>query len=214
MDELARDLRTALDLPIEHLSAYNLTYEPNTAMTARLSRGEFEPADEDTELEMFWFVRRACAERGLAAYEVSNFAREGAECAHNLAYWRQDQWIAAGPSASGHIGGHRYKVIPRLADYLAFDDDGFAPVVDHEPPDAKRLLAERIMTGVRLAEGLGTSEMIEQADSLGLAREFDAEIEKARHQGWLDGTSGRLVLTESGLPLADHVAACLMSAVR
>lgn len=91
---------------------------------------------------------------GIRQHEVSNFARSGAECRHNLAYWRQEQWQPVGPSASAHVGGHRWKNIPRLDDYLEFNDRGFSAMIDHEPPDAKRALAERIMTGLRLREGL------------------------------------------------------------
>ncbi|MBL8760497.1 MAG: radical SAM family heme chaperone HemW, partial [Phycisphaerae bacterium] len=114
VSDLERDLDAATSLPVEHVSAYNLTYEPNTAMTHRLKRGEFTPADEDLEADMFTLVGERLRARGFARYEVSNYARPGAECRHNLAYWRQDQWLACGPSASGHARGIRWKNTPRL----------------------------------------------------------------------------------------------------
>ncbi|MEL6796607.1 MAG: radical SAM family heme chaperone HemW [Planctomycetota bacterium] len=211
--DVAADLDTALSLPIDHVSAYNLTYEPQTAMTFRMERGDFAPADEDTELAMFWLVRERCLARGFEAYEVSNFARPGGECRHNLAYWRQEQWIAAGPSASAHVGGHRYKVIPRLTDYLDFSDDGFAPMVDHESPDASRALAEIIMTGIRLSEGIDVEACMKEAEALGAHGALGSEIDAVRSNGWLADDTERLVLNERGLPLADHIASCLMSAL-
>ncbi|MEO1510980.1 MAG: coproporphyrinogen-III oxidase family protein, partial [Planctomycetota bacterium] len=212
-DDVADDLDRAFALPIDHVSAYNLTYEPNTAMTVRRDRGEFVEATEDTELEMFWLVRKRCIAHGFEPYEVSNFARPGSACRHNLAYWRQDQWLAAGPSASGHVGGHRYKVIPRLADYLDTSDGGFALVTDHEPPDAGRALAEVLMTGIRLSEGLDLEEVLARADAIGLRDALVAAIDEVRANGWLLPRADRLVLSDTGLPLADHVASVLMSAV-
>jgi putative oxygen-independent coproporphyrinogen III oxidase len=103
------DLAIALSMGTEHLSCYNLTYEPNTAMTKRLELGHFQPAEEEVEVEMFHATLRHVRAAGMDRYEVSNFARGGSgggcESRHNLAYWRQEQWLACGPSASGHVGG-------------------------------------------------------------------------------------------------------------
>ncbi len=211
--ELLDDLDRALALPIDHLSAYNLTYEPNTAMTVRRDRGEFQVADEDTELAMFWLVRDRCRSNGFEAYEVSNFASVGGQCRHNLAYWRQEPWLAAGPSASAHVGGHRYKVVPRLTDYLETRDAGLPLIVDHEPPDAARAIMERIMTGIRLGEGLDLAGILERAAAVGSAERLQAEIDAARRFGWLTPDPTRLILSDRGLPLADHIASCLMSSI-
>ena len=213
--DLADDLSRALSMQTGHLSCYNLTYEPGTAMTRRLGRGDFEPADEDTEVEMFTLVRTATADAGLDWYEVSNFAGQGQESLHNLAYWRQHDWIAAGPSASAHIGGHRYKVVPRLDDYLSHSDDGFAPIVDHEPPDERRALAERIMTGLRVREGLDEAQMASRALRIdgGTRDRLCAMVESLAGEGILTAENGRWQLTERGLLLADHAASELMSAL-
>ena len=101
LDEWNADLTRALALGTEHLSCYNLTYEPNTAMTKRLAMGEFEALDDGVEAEMFELTHRRLREAGLDRYEVSNFSRPGCESRHNCAYWLQDQWLAAGPSAVG-----------------------------------------------------------------------------------------------------------------
>ncbi|MEO1584465.1 MAG: radical SAM family heme chaperone HemW [Planctomycetota bacterium] len=214
-DECRVDLNEALTLPIDHISAYNLTYEPQTAMTARLASNDFVPADEDTELEMFHAARERCAAHGLRAYEISNFARPGFECRHNLAYWRQHDWLAAGPSASGHVAGHRYKVIPNLREYLKHDEDGFPQIIDHEPPDARRLLIERLMTGIRLAEGLDHPSITRSAAALDAetADRLHREIEGIAAEGYTTLTDGRLCLTDEGFPIADSIALRLMSAV-
>ncbi|MCA9304175.1 MAG: radical SAM family heme chaperone HemW [Phycisphaerales bacterium] len=207
LEEFDHDLRAALSLPIDHLSAYGLTYEPNTAMTARLRRGEFAPAPEDPEVAMYRHGLSVLRERGFDRYEVSNHSKPGSECRHNLAYWRGDPWLAVGPSASGHMNGWRWKNTPRLDDYLQQSDDGFAPVCDLEPPDARRSLMDRLMTGIRLREGLDASEMLAQAESLGAADRLHSSATYAENAGWLQAADGpRWVLTDEGFLFADRVA--------
>ncbi|MCC5785069.1 MAG: radical SAM family heme chaperone HemW [Phycisphaerales bacterium] len=213
-----RDLERAISLGVTHLSAYNLTYEPNTAMTMRLKQGEFAPTPEELEVEMFGLTRETLTSAGLDRYEVSNYAVPGHECAHNLAYWRQKQWIAAGPSASGHLAGHRYKIVARLGDYLQERDDGFAPLIEHEARDARRALAEIVMTGLRLREGLDAQAVLARADAIelglgerGLGERIEREVQRWERVGYLldDGGAGggrRWSLTEAGVLFADGIA--------
>ncbi len=209
-----RDLARALSLGVTHLSAYNLTYEPNTAMTIRLKQGEFVPTPEELEVEMFRLTNETLSRAGLARYEVSNYAAPGQECAHNLAYWRQKQWIAAGPSASGHLAGHRYKIVARLGDYLQERDDGYSPLVEHEGPDARRALAEIVMTGLRLREGLDATAVLGRAEAVepGLGKRIEREAERWKRVGYLLDESGaeagtrRWSLTEAGVLFADGIA--------
>lgn len=213
------DLDAALALGTEHLSCYNLTYEPGTAMTARLQRQEFVPADEDTEIVMFEHAAARLDAAGLRRYEVSNHARPGAECRHNLAYWRQEQWIACGPSASAHLtladGPHRWKNTPRLDDYLDGDDAGFAPAIDHEPPDPRRALVERIMTGLRLAEGLDPGDILRRAAAIDscVPDRLAAGVEHARSHGHIDPDPARWALTPSGVLVCNAVARSLARAL-
>lgn len=166
MADWEADLKTAADLATQHLSCYGLTYEQGTAMTARLRRGEFSPTDEDLEADMFDFTVAALSARGLHRYELSNFAIPGAQCRHNLVYWRQGNWLAAGPAASGHINGLRWKNTPRLDDYLNSSSSAFAPICEAESPKARRNLVELLMTGLRLSEGLDARRVLEHADTI------------------------------------------------
>lgn len=215
LEDWSADLDRALALGVSHLSCYNLTYEPNTAMTARLRRGEFRPADEDLEIEMLALTLDRLRNAGFGRYEVSNYAHPGHEARHNLAYWRQEPWLAAGPAASGHYAGHRWKNIPRLDDYLEFDDRGWAPITDHEPPDPARALRERIMTGLRLAEGIDAAAILDDAARLG-ADPARLERTAARHEasGHLRIVNGRWALTDTGFLLADGIAADFMRLIR
>lgn len=211
LDQWEADLERAIAIGTGHVSAYALTYEPNTAMTVKLHQGKFDPVDEEVEAAMFERTSEVLHTTGFERYEISNFATPdeitGGPCRHNLAYWRQQQWYAAGPSASAHVGGHRWKNVPRISEWQrAVDETGFAPITDHEPPDPKRALAEKIMTGLRLSEGVDAASL-ERTDAL------DNAARRAHNAGHLDIRAGCWRLTEAGLLLADRVTADLMSAL-
>jgi oxygen-independent coproporphyrinogen-3 oxidase len=206
-EHLEFDLQTALSMPIEHLSAYGLTYEPGTAMTARLVRGEFTQAPDELEAEMYNHTLGTLRSHGFRRYEVSNHAQPGAQCQHNLAYWRQQDWLAVGPSASGHYQGHRWKNTPRLDDYLNTDDDGFAPICDHEPPDTRRELMDLLMTTIRLSEGVDAISAMRVADSLDASDQLMRAAIMCADQGWVcNANSERWVLSDEGFLFADRVA--------
>ncbi len=229
LDEWRRDLEIAATLApgVGHLSCYALTYEPNTAMTKRLSLGHFARTDEDLEADMFEVTVSALRDAGFERYEVSNFARTesgGGECLHNLAYWRQRSWLAAGPSASAHLrladpraGGWRWKNLPRLTDWMegVNANRGLPPVVDLEAPDPARALAERVMTGLRLAEGLDVAALRSDLTHVTPGRNdaFDCAVVAEVTTGALREHAGRLTLTDRGFLFADGIASRLMRAI-
>lgn len=221
--EWRADLERALGIAgragagLEHLSCYNLTYEPNTAMTKRLERGEFVPVIEEAEIEMFRLTRSLLRDAGFEAYEVSNFARgAGARCRHNLVYWRQGEWLAAGPSASAHVRGWRWKNTPNLGEWMrgVRENGGASGVVDLEPPSGVRALSERLMTGLRLSEGVDADEMLAHAGALGAERGLRAAVARVTAKGLMIEDAGVWRLTEAGVLVGDSVAAEMMAGVR
>ncbi|MBL8765257.1 MAG: radical SAM family heme chaperone HemW [Phycisphaerae bacterium] len=225
VEEWSRDLDAALALGTTHLSCYALTYEPNTAMTARMRSGEFARADEDLEADLYELCVARCRGAGLERYEVSNFARGGRESLHNLAYWRQEQWLAAGPSASGQVftsgspfaHGHLWKNVARLGDYLEGGRaSGYSPIVDHEGPDAARALRERIMMGIRLAEGISGARTARDAEMVrgGAGERMCRAAAELERDGLMTAGGERWALTDRGFLVADFVARRLAGEVR
>lgn len=220
LDEWGADLDRALGLGVTHLSCYNLTYEPNTAMTKRLRLGQFEPADDDTEADMHALTLERTRAAGLERYEISNFAVPGQESQHNLAYWRHEQWLAAGPSAGGHIwagpdmraGSHRWKNVARLSEWL--DSSGVSPAIDYEAPDPVRAVQERIMMGIRLVEGLDAGAISAHAEhaSSGAADRLNTVVARLAGRGWLELDEARWRLTDRGFLYTDGAASELMDA--
>ena len=208
LDDWHRDLDAALELSpmIEHLSAYNLMYEPNTAITKRLAMGQLVAVDEKTEIEMYRACHARLAEHGFEAYEISNYARPGGECAHNMAYWLQEPWLAAGPSASAHISGWRWKNIPHLGDWMASVNatGGYSHVIDGESPDARRAFSEALMTGIRLSRGFDASAVLTQAEALGVRAAIEDAATSLVRDGILSIAGNVYRLTDEGLLLADE----------
>lgn len=200
--EWSDDLDQALALAPDHLSCYGLVYELGTPLRARLDEGLIEPASEDEEAEMFDLVRRRLAAEGFEQYEVSNWARPGAACRHNLAYWRGEEWWPIGPAAAGHAAGWRWRNAPRLDDWLR--PGGFAPVTDVEAPEPGRAAGEAFLTGLRLLEGLPLERVARLLDAPG-GEDRRRAIDRFAADGLLEEVGGRLRLSDRGLPLGDLV---------
>lgn len=219
IEDWRHDLQTAVGFfergLIDHVSAYALTYEPNTAMTQRLQMGEFHAAEDALEAEMYDTTVERLAEAGLHRYEVSNFAVPGSECRHNLVYWRCGSWLAAGPSASGHVAGYRWKNVPKLGEWMdgVASQGGYAPVIDLEPPDEARSLSERLMMGLRLEEGVEWDAILRDAERLGRRESLESESAGLIARGQVERRDTRLHLSADGFLWADGIASRLMSAL-
>jgi len=108
----------AIDLGPDHLACYGLTYEPGTPLYERRERGEVIPTDEGLESEMYTSAIGLLADCGFDHYEISNFARLGGKCLHNLGYWENRPCIGIGPGASSYINGRRWRNVPEVRQYV------------------------------------------------------------------------------------------------
>jgi oxygen-independent coproporphyrinogen-3 oxidase len=153
-------LHSALALQPQHMSCYSLTYEPNTAMTARMKRGDFAVMDEELELDMFEHVYRRMRGAGFERYEISNYALPGKACAHNVQYWKGANWAAWGPSAAAHVNGWRWKNAGSLAHYLEAlqGANPQVPLTQMEHLSKEQWAGEVAVFWLRLSEGLAYGE--------------------------------------------------------
>lgn len=203
-----RTLGTAVDMGLDHLSCYGLTYEPNTALTVRQRLGRIEAAPEDLEIQMLWRTREIAADAGLGAYEVSNFAVPGEESLHNLHYWRAGSYIGLGPSAASHMEGVRFRNTPHLGRWeraVAGVAGGELEVEDYEELSGSHRAAEAAMLGLRLAEGIDPAAMDRRFGGDFRAR-FAEVVARLAAPGLLLEREGRLVVSAAGLALTDAIA--------
>jgi putative oxygen-independent coproporphyrinogen III oxidase len=206
----ATELRTALDEAGEHLSLYQLTIEPDTPFAALHAAGKLHLPDEDTARALYDTTQNVCAASGLPAYEISNHARPGGECRHNLVYWRAHEYAGIGPGAHGRldIDGDRHATATekRPETWLnRVESDGHGLVTDDILTSEERG-DEFLLMGLRLAEGIDVERYTAIA-----GRTLDpVRIAMLREHGLIETTpEGRLRVTLSGFPVLDAVVADL-----
>jgi len=208
-------LQRALELQPNHVSAYSLIYEPNTPMTARMKRGEFAVLDEETELGIFQHTYDTLRGAGFTRYEVSNYARPGKECRHNLHYWKGGNWMAWGPSAAGAYAGWRWKNVQNLAHYLEAlgGDVPTLPITQMERLSDVRRAGESLMLWLRLAEGVNFAEF-EARTGVDPRGRIDAVRKKYDDLGFFAsiGEGEGLRFTEKGVVVSDHILADMLAA--
>jgi len=146
-------LKFAASMSPEHLSAYTLEYHDGTKFSKERDLGLIEPAREDLERELYLETIRLLGEHGYEHYEVSNFARPGFRCRHNLKYWRQEPYLGLGAAAHGFERNQRYWNYRNIDEYLADVSAGRKPVASREELRDDQLALERLMLGLRTADG-------------------------------------------------------------
>ncbi|PYM65487.1 MAG: coproporphyrinogen III oxidase [Candidatus Rokuibacteriota bacterium] len=192
----------------EHLSAYALTLEAGTRFGRRPPSGL---PDEETQVAQFeQLVERARAV-GLERYEVSNFARPGFHSRHNLLYWRREDYIGLGPGAHGALGRTRLSNLRSRTRYAAVLAAGGWPIERWERLSPGQIEGERLVLGLRLAEGVPRA-WLEARLAAGAADRGGAERTLARylHAGVLDVRGDRVALSERGVLVSDSVFAELV----
>ena len=205
LDDWTLDLRTALSLPIVHLSTYALTFEKGTTFWNRHRRGELKGVSEQTEVDMYEVTREMTSQIGLEHYEVSNFARAGSRCRHNVAYWQGRGWYAAGPGAASFANGQRNVNHRSTTTYLRRMESGQSPVAESESITPLQYARERAAFGIRMIDGIDVSQLSEET-GVDLHDQLDAVIDKLVVGGLLAETGGRIRLTPKGVLFADTVA--------
>lgn len=192
-------LRRAAELGPEHLSCYGLSLEEGTRLTGQVERGELAPCPEELEVEMFQLADRALEQAGYRHYEISNYARPGFECRHNLNYWRGGEYLGVGLAAHSHLGGVRWANWSEMKIYLNLLAQGAAPVEWAESLSAARRESERLILQLRLLEGAPRP-----GGELG---ERSRALEK---EGLLAAENGRIRLVGSALPISNRVLSRLV----
>jgi oxygen-independent coproporphyrinogen-3 oxidase len=192
-----RAVEAVLDWRPEHLSAYGLTLDAGSRWGAA---GVTGLPPEDDVVAQYWSLARAAAARGFEHYEISNYARPGCRSRHNLTYWRAAEYLAAGPGGCGFIGDVRYGNVKPLARYCASLEDGALPIDTFERLTDGQRAAERLILGLRTADGVPAARLAERAaDDGALAR----RLADWRAEGLLIDHEGRVRLSEAGFLLSD-----------
>jgi putative oxygen-independent coproporphyrinogen III oxidase len=206
----ADELRLAIAEAAEHLSLYQLTIEEGTPFFGLHAAGKLKTPDEALARALYDVTQEVCARYSLPAYEISNHARPGAECRHNLVYWRGDEYAGIGPGAHGRldIGGVRHATATEKrpeAWLMRVEASGHGVTTD-ELLNSEERADEFLLMGLRLAEGIDPSRYAALA-----SRPLDPKrIALLREEGAITvDADGRLRVTQAGFPVLDAVVADL-----
>ena len=202
-EDLSATLAEVSQADVDHVSAYSLIVEPGTRLAARVARGEVASPSDDVAAHRYGIVEEQLTQLGMTWYEVSNWAKSNGECRHNIAYWRNQDWLGIGPGAHAHTNGVRSWNLKHPAAWAGRIDDGISAVADSETLTAEEVQHEEIMLRLRLREGLPLTSLSEP----GLE-----QAKLAVSQGLLEPVKfaqGTAVLTFQGRLLADGLVARL-----
>jgi oxygen-independent coproporphyrinogen-3 oxidase len=208
-----RELDEALMLAGDHLSVYQLTIEPGTAFATLERRGELVVPAEEEAAALFETTQDRLATHGLPAYEISNHARPGAECRHNLAYWRYQDYVGIGPGAHGRLTIGDVKYATRQARmperWLAAVEKAGTGIEEMVPIDRDSAVEEMLMMGLRLIEGVARGRL-ERAAGWGVEVLFGDNLAPLVEGGFLALDRDRLAATASGRQRLNAVLAALL----
>lgn len=204
------ELKQAISEAAEHLSLYQLTIEPDTPFFGLHAAGKLKTPDEAVARALYDVTQEVCAQHGLPSYEISNHARPGSECRHNLVYWRGDEYAGVGPGAHGRldIDGRRHAIVTekRPEAWLMRVEASGDGVSADDLLNSEERADEFLLMGLRLAEGIDPLRYAALA-----GRTLDpARIALLREEGAITvDPNGRLRVTQDGFPLLDAVVADL-----
>lgn len=193
-------LRRAISLQPDHISAYNLTYEEDTAFFESLRRGDVRE-DEDQDAEYFQLADDLLSSAGFDHYETSNYALPSHHSSHNHGYWRGEEYLGFGPSAVSTIAGVRHRNLADTDGYIARVRSLGHAIDESEALDAEAIRLERIALGLRTKEGIP----LDLLDDDGKSR-----VITLVEEGLATVKDDRLILIHRGRALVDPIAAELI----
>jgi oxygen-independent coproporphyrinogen-3 oxidase len=213
------NVEQALALGPEHLSLYALTVEEGTKLAYDIDHGRVAEPDGDLQADMWEWSRERLVAAGYEHYEISNWARPGEECRHNLVYWRNGDWLGVGPGAHSHLGGVRFANVYSPAQYIRLVDEAARPdlpkseldlirampqvnFVDEQTPELQ--MADTAILALRLNDGLDVAAF-EQRFATTIEAAYGPHLAELTSLGFLERANGRLRLTDHGRYLANEV---------
>jgi oxygen-independent coproporphyrinogen-3 oxidase len=197
--DLRASLEEVLAADVDHVSAYALIVEEGTALGRRVARGELPAPDDDVCADRYEIIDDTLMDAGMPWYEVSNWARPGSECRHNIGYWRNSEWWGVGPGAHSHVRGERWWNIKHPARYAAAVTEGRSPREGGEILTSEQRSTEMLMLGVRTREGVALDDDVENVQALVRDGLLEADA----------FSRGRAVLTRRGRLLTNVVVRTL-----
>ena len=203
-EHFARTIENAVALEPEHISAYSLIIEEGTKFYERYAENPELLPDEESAAETYELAVKMLADAGYGQYEISNFAKKGRECRHNIGYWRRAEFLGFGIGAASLIGQCRYRVAPDLESYL--------DALKYEEPaklDARDIRNETVMLGLRMNEGIDIDRLQKELGSA-YADRITTKLTRCVNEGLVSRCGNQFAFTVKGMLVSNAILADLM----
>jgi oxygen-independent coproporphyrinogen-3 oxidase len=221
MERWQASLERAISLAPDHMSLYALTVEEGTKLAYDIDHGRAPEPDGDVQASMYEWSRERMAKTGYQQYEISNWARPGKECRHNLVYWRNSDWLGLGAGAHSHLGGTRFADVYSPKRYVQLVQEAAAAgqpdgtdvaallksmrqVTYVEEPRPELARADTLIMGLRLNEGVSLAEFRRRFGA-GAEAAYAETFAELTELGLLERANGRIRITNRGRLLANEV---------
>ncbi|MBO3334823.1 radical SAM family heme chaperone HemW [Clostridium perfringens] len=206
LNEWEETLREIISLEPAHISAYSLIIEEGTAFYNLYENDKLKLPTEEEERKMYHLAKKILEENGFNQYEISNYAKEGKECRHNLSYWNMDNWIGVGSAAASYIDGKRIKNISSVEEYInSINEKGEAveEIINNSKNDN---MEEFMFMGLRKINGIDENEF-KKRFSMNINDVYGEILNKYIDEGLLIRESGRIFLSEKGIEISNIIMA-------
>lgn len=206
LNEWEETLREIISLEPAHISAYSLIIEEGTTFYNLYENDKLKLPTEEEERKMYHLAKEILEENGFNQYEISNYAKEGKECRHNLAYWNMDNWIGVGSASASYINGKRIKNISSVEEYInSINERGEAveEIINNSKNDN---MEEFMFMGLRKINGIDENEF-KNRFSMNINDVYGEILNKYIGEGLLIRESGRIFLSEKGIEISNIIMA-------
>ena len=195
----------AIAISPDHLSLYLLEVYPNAPLKDEMARAQWSQAPDDDAAAMYLTAMERLEAAGYEQYEISNVARPGRRCRHNLKYWRDGEWAGFGCGAHGTIAGVRMKNVAGTDDYIGRMARGESPVAEARRLSASERLGDALFMGLRLTDGIDLEEIARRHGGVDVWQKHGVELKPFLAAGILKRQGSRLALTRQGMLVANEV---------
>lgn len=204
MEDWTETLKVLVDLDITHISAYSLKIEEGTKFGNMLESGELIGVEDELDREMYHYAIDYLNKNGFNQYELSNFAKAGFECKHNLTYWKCIDYLGLGAGAHSLLNDLRFSNVNSIEDYIKNLEKGEKPVEERFVIDFYDKISEYMFLGLRLAQGVSNSEFQDLFNQDMFVR-FADSFEELQKNKLIEIDGENVKLTNLGLDLANQV---------
>ncbi len=203
-EEWKETLEKVVSLEPTHISAYSLIIEEGTVFGELHEKGELKLLEEEIDLKMYYYTREYLQNNNYEQYEISNYAKKGYECRHNILYWECRAYLGLGPGAHSYLEGVRFSNISSLEGYFKNLEENSLPIKEKQKLNVKEKMEEKIFLGLRMNKGIDF-EKFYQEFHIHFMKVYKDVVEKLKEEGLLEYDKNRIYLTHKGIDVSNKV---------